>query len=124
MYTYIYVKYIYSKYIISHVGKQTAWVAPAEFGPVPVPSLWFAAAIPGQMTNCPFTGGKDPALGLTYNWYSEFFPCQQLEVSKPTHAGFGGQDQKTAVNTKDTPAVNFDCCNSIPHLLNLFTQPY
>lgn len=77
------------------------------------------------MTNCPFTGGKDPALGLKYNSYSEFFPYQQLELSKPMHACFGGQeDQKTAANTKDSRAVNLDHCNSIPYLLNLFTEIY
>ena len=41
------------------------------------------------------------------------------------YACFGGQeDQKTVVNTKDTPAVNLDRRNSIPHLLNLFTEHY
>lgn len=59
-------------------------MAPAEFRPVP------GAAMPGQITNCPFTGGKDPVLGLGYNSYSEFFPYQQLELSKPMHACFGG----------------------------------
>lgn len=103
-----------------------------EFGPIPVTSARFVAAIPGQMMNSPFTGVKDPALNLSYNAQSESFPHhQQLELSKPVHACFevggkGGttEDQKTAVNTKDSPAVNAEHCNSILHLLNLFPEPY
>lgn len=82
------------------------------------------------MTKRPFTDGKDPALGLNLNSYSESFsPISKSlnahQLSKPTHACLAGhEDQKTAVNTKDTPAVDLDRCNSIPHLLNLFTEPY
>lgn len=41
------------------------------------------------------------------------------------HTWFGGQDdQETDVKPEDPTAVSLDPCNSVPHLLNLFTEPY